>query len=75
MEAIRKDGCEVLGMLAIFTYGFPIAENQFKDEKVELTTLSNYESVLKLALQTNYIKESDIKTLQEWRKDPANWQK
>ena len=75
VEAIRKDGCEVLGMLAIFTYGFPIAENQFKDEKVELTTLSNYESVLKLALQTNYIKESDIKTLQEWRKDPANWQK
>lgn len=75
VEAIRKDGCEMLGMLAIFTYGFPIAENQFKDEKVELTTLSNYESVLKLALQTNYIKESDIKTLQEWRKDPANWQK
>ncbi len=75
VEAIRKDGCEVLGMLAIFTYGFPIAEDQFKDEKVELTTLSNYESVLKLALQTNYIKESDIKALQEWRKDPANWQK
>lgn len=74
VEAIRADGSDVLGMLAIFTYGFTVAENAFKKAKVELTTLSNYEAVLDLALSTNYIHESELKALQEWRKSPATWE-
>ncbi|MCU6768717.1 orotate phosphoribosyltransferase [Barnesiella propionica] len=73
VEAIRNVGCEVIGMAAIFTYGFPVAIKKFKAAKVELIALSNYNSVLEVALETNYIQERDIATLQEWRKDPANW--
>ncbi|MDR0427551.1 MAG: orotate phosphoribosyltransferase [Dysgonamonadaceae bacterium] len=73
VEAIRNAGCHVSGMIAIFTYGFPLAQEKFKDAKVQLTTLCNYDAVLDEALRTDYIDESEIKTLQEWRKDPANW--
>ncbi|MCQ2198936.1 MAG: orotate phosphoribosyltransferase [Paludibacteraceae bacterium] len=73
VEAIRKDGCEVAGMVAIFTYGFPIAQEKFREAGVELTTLSNYEAVLAHLVDTNYISEEERATLQEWRKDPANW--
>lgn len=73
VEAIRNAGSHVAGMVAIFTYGFPVAEERFKEAKVNLTTLCNYESVLNEALSTDYIEESEIKTLQEWRKDPASW--
>ena len=75
VEAIRKDGCEVLGMMAIFTYGFPVATEQFKAANVELTTLSNYEAVLEHLLKTDFIGKEEMETLQEWRKDPANWNK
>ena len=76
VAALRNEKkCNVLGMVAIFTYGFPIAQEQFAAANVELTTLSNYEAVLKLALDTNYISEEMLPTLQEWRKDPANWKK
>jgi orotate phosphoribosyltransferase len=73
VEAIRKDGSEVLGMVAIFTYGFPVAEQKFKAAKVKLTTLCNYDAVLAEALATNYITTDDIETLQEWRQNPAVW--
>lgn len=73
VEAVRNDGCNVIGMVAIFTYGFPVAEKKFKEAKVNLITLSNYDAVLEEALKTEYIDESEIKTLQEWRKDPAKW--
>ncbi len=73
VEAIRNDGSEVLGMLAIFTYGFPVAEQKFKQAKVKLTTLCNYDEVLAHALSINYISESEITTLQEWRKNPSVW--
>ncbi|GHT53574.1 orotate phosphoribosyltransferase [Bacteroidia bacterium] len=75
VEAIRSAGCHVLGMAAIFTYGFPIAQEQFKEAKVELTALCNYDCVLDEALKTNYIDESEIKTLQAWRKAPDKWDK
>ena len=75
VEAVRQAGCEVVGMVAIFTYGFPLAQEQFAAANVELTTLSNYEAVLKLALETGYISEEMLPTLQEWRKDPGNWKK
>ena len=73
VEAIRTAGCEVVGMAAIFTYGFPIAESRFKDAKVKICTLSNYNSMLEAALETDYIRKEDIETLREWRHDPANW--
>ncbi|HIX26599.1 MAG TPA: orotate phosphoribosyltransferase [Candidatus Barnesiella excrementigallinarum] len=74
VEAIRNAGCEVIGMVAIFTYGFPVAARKFKAAQVELITLSNYNAMLETALETNYIKPEDLETLQEWRKDPASWQ-
>ena len=73
VQAVRNFGCDVAGMVAIFTYGFPVAEAAFKDAKVTLTTLSNYDAVLEEAVRTHYIDESEIAVLQEWRKDPANW--
>lgn len=74
VEAIRADGSDVIGMLAIFTYGFPEAEEAFRKAKVELTALSNYDAVLETALATNYIHESELKTLQEWRISPSTWE-
>ena len=73
VEAIRAAGREVVGMAAIFTYGFPIAEKRFSDAAVNIITLSNYNSMLEAALATNYIREEDLATLKEWRRDPANW--
>ncbi len=73
IEAVRSAGCDVIGMVAIFTYGFAIAEKKFKEAKVNLTTLCDYDAILDEALKIDYIDESDIKTLQQWRKDPANW--
>ena len=73
VQAVRNFGCDVAGMVAIFTYGFPIAEAAFNEAKVTLTTLSNYDAVLEEAVRTDYIDESEISVLQEWRKDPANW--
>lgn len=75
VEALRKDGCEVIGMLAIFTYGFPVASEKFIEADVELTTLSNYGAVLEHLLKTEFIGEEEMETLKEWRKDPANWLK
>jgi orotate phosphoribosyltransferase len=74
VQAVRNFGCEVIGMVAIFTHGFPIADKNFKEAEVTLTTLSNYDAVIEEAVRTDYITHSDVKTLQEWRKDPANWE-
>jgi orotate phosphoribosyltransferase len=74
VNAVRNFGCEVAGMVAIFTYGFPLAEQQFKQAKVTLTALSNYDAVIDEALRTHYIDESEVAVLQEWRKDPAHWE-
>ncbi len=73
VEAIRLNGCEVIGMVASYTYGFATAEKAFKDAKVTLITLTNYEAVVAEALATNYIKESDVELLNNWRRDPAHW--
>jgi orotate phosphoribosyltransferase len=73
VKAVRNFGCEVVGMLAIFTHGFPIAEMKFKEAKVPLITLSGYNAVIEEALRTHYISEEDVSILQEWRKDPENW--
>ena len=75
VEAIRKDGAEVLGMLSIFTYDFPVATKNMKEAGVELISLSNYDAILDEALRTEYIDESDLETLQDWRKNPDTWGK
>jgi orotate phosphoribosyltransferase len=75
VEAIRKSGSEVVGMIASYTYGFPIAEQAFKDANVRLLTLTNYEAVLEVALESGYITKDQVPMLNEWRRDPANWKK
>lgn len=72
-EAIRMAGGQVMGMVAMFTYGFPIAEQAFKDAYIKLMTLSNYQAMLEVALKTGFIADKDITTLQQWRQDPENW--
>ena len=75
VEAVRKSGSEVIGMVASYTYGFPVAQQAFDEAGVTLITLTDYEHVVAQALETGYIAESDVALLNEWRKDPANWQK
>jgi orotate phosphoribosyltransferase len=73
VEAIRQAGCEVVGMVASYTYGFPVAEKAFEDANVKLVTLTDYEHVVAKALETGYIQEADIQLLAEWRKAPESW--
>lgn len=73
VEALRKSGCEVIGMVALFTYNFPVAEENFSEAGVELATLSDYNTMLEAALASKFITEGDIETLRMWRTDPANW--
>ena len=73
VEAIRNNGCEVVGMVASYTYGFPVAEKAFNDAKVKLITLTNYEAVVDQAVKTGYITKDEVEVLHEWRKDPAHW--
>jgi orotate phosphoribosyltransferase len=75
VNAIRKSGCEVVGMVAMFTYGFPIAVEAFKEAGVKLITLSNYNSMLEAALKCNYIRPEYLETLKEWRENPSEWGK
>ena len=70
VDALRDYGCNVIGMVAIFSYGFKIAEDNFKAAECELVTLSDYSSLIKEALQAGYINEEDMKVLQEWRENP-----
>lgn len=73
VEALRAEGCEVKGMVAIFTYGFDEATKAFNKAKVKLQPLTNYSVLLDQALRSDYITENDMRSLNEWRKDPANW--
>lgn len=75
VEAIRKAGGDVVGMVASYTYGFPVAALAFTDANVKLVTLTDYDHVVAEALATGYIQESDIELLNEWRKDPSGWRK
>ena len=74
VEALRNAGCEVLGMLAIFTYGFQKAVDNFEKAGCQLTTLSNYNAMIDLALQTGYIQEDQVEKLKEWRLSPETYQ-
>ena len=75
VAALREAGFEVVGMVASYTYGFPVAEEAFREAHVKLVTLTDYEHVVEKALETGYIKEDEVAMLHDWRKDPANWRK
>ena len=75
VEAIRKSGSEVVGMVASYTYGFPVAEEAFDNAQVRLVTLTDYEHVVATALETGYIGQDDVQLLNDWRKDPSHWMK
>ncbi|WP_276909415.1 orotate phosphoribosyltransferase [Hallella colorans] len=75
VEALRQAGFEVVGMVASFTYGFPIAAEAFQKSGVELVTLSDYDHLVEVARETGYVKEGDMETLREWREAPAEWRK
>lgn len=73
VKAIKVQGYEVLGMLALFSYGFAIAEENFAAEKLSLHTLSNYDHLLRFANNQKAITNEQLATLSQWRKDPASW--
>ncbi len=73
VRALKEANINVKGMVAIFTYGFDVATENFKKENVNLHTLSNYESLLEQALETNYISQKDLETLSEWNTNPSEW--
>jgi orotate phosphoribosyltransferase len=75
VEALKDAQFNVLGMVAIFTYGFKVAEENFKNAGVKLATLSNYEALVAEAVKKGIIKDDSLESLQEWRKDPAAWKK
>ncbi|WP_343697601.1 orotate phosphoribosyltransferase [Flavobacterium sp.] len=73
VEALRNEGANIKGMAAVFTYGFSVAIENFKEANVDLFTLSNYENLLDLAVQKQYITEDQQSTLQEWSVSPSTW--
>nr|WP_193215992.1 orotate phosphoribosyltransferase [Pseudoprevotella muciniphila] len=75
VDAIRKNGNEIVGMVASYTYGFDVAASAFADANVKLLTLSDYNAVIEVAAETGYIKQEQIETLAAWRKNPAEWGK
>lgn len=75
VDAIRNAGAEVIGMVAIFTYGFPASIAAFEKANVKLITLSNYNALIDLAQDTGYVKASEIEVLKKWREAPDKWGK
>lgn len=73
VDAIRRNGCEVIGMVASYTYGFDVAKKAFEEADVRLITLTNNEAVVKAAVASGYIQEDAVEVLDTWRKDPAHW--
>ncbi|WP_462228702.1 orotate phosphoribosyltransferase [Ekhidna sp.] len=72
-DALVEAGADVVGMVAIFTYGFPVSENNFKEKGVDLVVLSDYNHLLEHAQDERMFENDVLKTLKEWRDDPANW--
>ncbi|ATA74157.1 orotate phosphoribosyltransferase [Capnocytophaga sp. H2931] len=73
VKALKDSQANVLGMIAIFSYGFDLAHTNFANEKVELYTLSDYENLLTQALKVGYITKDELHTLKEWRQNPSQW--
>lgn len=75
VDALRNAGAEVLGMMAIFSYGFEVSKQNFQSKDVALHTLANYNQLIELALQAGQITAQDMEVLKQWRIDPENWGK
>ncbi len=73
VDALKKEGAIVKGMVAIFSYGFDIADKNFEKANVDLDALSNYGYLLEQALDSNYISEKELITLKQWRENPGSW--
>lgn len=73
-EALKAADMEVMGMLAIFTYGFPLAAKNFEDAGIPLHCLSDYSTMLQIAIGQGYITEKDVESLEKWRSDPSTWE-
>ena len=73
VEALKEAGAVVKGMVAIFTYGFDVATDNFTKANVTLNTLSNYQNLLNLAVAKNYISETEQILLQDWSASPSTW--
>lgn len=73
VEYLRKEGYNVLGMAAIFTYGFALADDNFKAANCKYFTLGDYRSLIDEAIKSGYVENADLDTLHNWREDPANW--
>ncbi|UII76645.1 orotate phosphoribosyltransferase [Flagellimonas sp. HMM57] len=73
VKALKEQQANVKGMIAIFTYGFPVATTNFEKEQVSLHTLSDYDHLIEQASETNYIKESQLQTLLQWKSNPQQW--
>ena len=73
VEALRERGCNVKGMAAIFTYGFNVAEENFKKADCKVLTLTNYSTLINVALDKGYINEKDLTSLNDWRNNPDTW--
>ena len=73
VKALKNSKLNVLGMIAIFTYGFEISKRNFENDKIDLNTLCDYSILLKKAVETGYISEDNLETLLVWNKDPENW--
>jgi orotate phosphoribosyltransferase len=73
VEALREKGAVIKGMLAIFTYGMDVAAENFKNNKCELFTLTNYNALIQKAAEEDYIREEDLASLLEWKSNPQAW--
>lgn len=73
VDALRNAGTEVLGMVAVFTYGFEVADNAFTAKGVRLSTLSNYGALIEEATEAGYVRPADAEVLRRWRQDPSGW--
>jgi orotate phosphoribosyltransferase len=73
VEALQAQGIEVIGMIAIFTYGFKTADLNFEEKGIKLVTLSNYNYLIDEALKENYVNTNDVDNLKKWRRNPAKW--
>lgn len=72
-QAVRDAGMQVTAIVSVFTYGFPLAEENFKQAKVESISLTDYATLLQVAQENNYIAEADLQKLNAWRETPESW--
>ena len=75
IEALKEGGLEVKGLIAIFTYGFKVADENFKKAQCPYVTLTNYDFMIEEALRKDYISENDLLSLREWKDHPDTWKK